>query len=147
MDTPSAHLSLPARIDSVGAFREFVRVGAESAGLAAAEMDWLDLVLEEILVNIARYAYRPGTGDAEVRYTVEQPGKLVVEISDGGSAFNPLASDPPVLGGGLADRPIGGLGVFLVKNIVGSLAYRREQDRNTISFTLPGPGKAGASPK
>lgn len=144
MDSPFARLTLPARIDSVEAFREFVHVGAESAGLAAPEMDWLDLVLEEILVNIARYAYQPGTGDAEVAYAVEQPGKLLVEISDGGSAFNPLASDPPVLGGGLAERPIGGWGVFLVKNIVGSLAYRREQDRNTVSFTFPGPDKAGA---
>ncbi len=139
MDPTFARLSLPARIDTVEAFREFVRVGAESAGLAEPEMDWLDLVLEEILVNIARYAYQPGTGDAEVGYAVEEPGKLLVEISDEGNAFNPLASDPPVLGGGLAERPIGGLGVFLVKNIVGSLAYRRERDRNRISFTFPGP--------
>ena len=107
-------------------------------------MDWLDLVLEELLMNIARYAYQPGTGDAEVAYAVEQPRKLHVEISDKGSAFNPLTSDPPVLGGGLADRPIGGLGVFLVKNIVGSLAYRREQDRNTVSFTFPGPDRGTA---
>ncbi|HEV3330105.1 MAG TPA: ATP-binding protein [Bryobacteraceae bacterium] len=144
MDSPFARLTLPARIDSMQAFRDFVRVGAESAGLEAPEMDWLDLVLEEILVNIARYAYQPETGDTEVRYAVEQPGKLLVEISDGGRVFNPLVSDPPVLGGGLAERPIGGLGVFLVKNIVGSLSYRREQDRNTISFTFPGPNKGGA---
>jgi anti-sigma regulatory factor (Ser/Thr protein kinase) len=144
MDSPFARLTLPARIDSVPAFHEFVRVGAESAGLEAPEMDWLDLVLEEILVNIARYAYQPGTGDMEVGYAVAQPRMLLVEISDRGNAFNPLASDPPVLGGGLADRPIGGLGVFLVKNIVGSLAYRREQDRNTVSFTFPGPNQAGA---
>jgi serine/threonine-protein kinase RsbW len=142
MDSPFARLTLPARIDSMQAFRDFVRVGAESAGLEAPEMDWLDLVLEEILVNIARYAYQPETGDTEVRYAVEQLGKLLVEISDGGRVFNPLVSDPPVLGGGLAERPIGGLGVFLVKNIVGSLSYRREQDRNTISFTFPGPNKA-----
>jgi serine/threonine-protein kinase RsbW len=138
MDPTFARLSLPARIDTVQAFREFVHVGAELAGLGAAEMDRLDLVLEEILVNIARYAYQPRTGDAEVAYAVEEPGKLLVEISDEGNAFNPLASDPPVLGGRLADRPIGGLGVFLLKNIVGSLAYQRAQDRNRISFTFPG---------
>ena len=144
MDSPFARLRLPARIDSVPAFSEFVRLGAEAAGLGPPQLDWLDLVLEEILVNIARYAYHPETGDAEVGYAIERPGKLLVEISDSGCAFNPLASDPPVLGGGLADRPIGGLGVFLVKNIVGSLAYRREQDRNTISFAFPGPNPAGA---
>ena len=137
MDAPFAWLTLPARLDSMQAFQEFVRAGAKSAGLAAPQMDWLDLVLEEILVNIARYAYQPGTGDAEVRYAIEQPGQLRVEISDAGRIFNPLASDPPALGGPLAERPIGGLGVFLVKNLVGSLTYRREQDRNTLSFTFP----------
>jgi serine/threonine-protein kinase RsbW len=143
MDAPFARLTLPARIDSVPAFHEFVRLGAELAGVGAPEMDWLDLVLEEILVNIARYAYQPGTGDAEVGYAVEKPGMLLVEISDRGNAFNPLVSDPPALGGGLAERPIGGLGVFLVKNIVGSLSYRRVEDRNTVSFTFPGPDKVG----
>jgi serine/threonine-protein kinase RsbW len=139
-----ARMTLPARIDSVPSFLAFVRTGAKSAGLEEPEMDWLDLVLEEILVNIARYAYQPGTGDVEVGYVVAQPRKLQVEISDSGNAFNPLASDPPVLGGGLADRPIGGLGVFLVKNIVDSLDYRRVEDRNILSFSFPGPDRAGA---
>ena len=139
MQSEFASLVLPARIDSLAAFRQFVRVGAASAGLDEPKMGWLDLVLEEILVNIARYAYQPGSGDAEVRYAVKEPGKLMVEISDAGRVFNPLQSDPPVLGGALSERPIGGLGVFLVKNLVESLSYRREQDRNKLSFTFPGP--------
>ncbi|HUI82283.1 MAG TPA: ATP-binding protein [Bryobacteraceae bacterium] len=142
MEAPFERLVLPARVDSLEAFRGFVRTGAESAGVAAQALDWLDLVLEEILVNIARYAYEPGTGNAEVRYAVPEPGRLFVEISDEGHVFNPLATDPPALGGTLSERPIGGLGVFLVKNLVGSLSYRREQDRNTLSFTFPGPDMA-----
>ena len=48
-----------------------------------------------------------------------------------------LQADPPDLSRGLADRPIGGLGVFLVRSMVDSIAYRREGDRNILSFTFP----------
>jgi len=144
MDSPFACLILPARIESMPAFHDFVRAGAASAGLGSDETGWLELVLEEILVNIARYAYQPETGEAEVRYRVEKPGKLLVEVSDTGRVFNPLTADPPVLGGGLAERPIGGLGVFLVRNLVGSLTYRREQERNTVSFSFPGTDRTEA---
>ena len=70
------------------------------------------------------------------------PRKLHVEIADFGRVFNPLEADPPDLSRGLADRPIGGLGVFLVRSMVDSIAYRRDADRNILSFTFPS-GVAG----
>jgi serine/threonine-protein kinase RsbW len=137
MKSPFARLTLPARVQSVRAFHEFVRGGAVTAGLGPTDMDKLDLVLEEILVNIARYAYAGGTGDMEVAYAADG-GTLIVEITDHGSSFNPLEAAPPDLTLGLAERPVGGLGVLLVKEIVGSLCYRREMDQNTVSFRFPG---------
>jgi|HubBroStandDraft_6_1064221.scaffolds.fasta_scaffold1429739_1 serine/threonine-protein kinase RsbW len=130
-------LTLPAHLGSLPALREFALEGAERAGLAAADRDKLDLVLEELLVNVARYAYQPGTGDVEVAYAVEGPGKLVVRISDKGCIFNPLEKQDPALPDRLEQREIGGLGVFLVKHLAGSIQYRREKGRNTVSFRLP----------
>ena len=101
------------------------------------EFEKLDLVLEEILINVARYAYSPETGAVEVAYAQAGPHKLRVEIADSGRVFNPLEADPPDLSRGLADRPIGGLGVFLVRSMVDSIDYRREADRNILSFTFP----------
>ena len=142
MEPPFARLTLPARVQSVRAFHEFVRGGAVTAGLESADMDKLDLVLEEILVNIARYAYRGGTGDVEVAYAADG-GALLVEITDRGSDFNPLEATLPDLTLGLAERPVGGLGILLVKQIVGSLRYRREMGQNTVSFRFPGPPATG----
>jgi len=142
MDYSFRRLSLPARIESVRKFQEFVRGGAESVGLDSEDIGRLDLVLEEILVNISRYAYDSETGEVEVAYAISQ-GTLFVEITDCGRSFNPLEAAPPNLALGLADRPIGGLGVLLVKQIVGSLGYRRENDRNTLSFRFPGPQAVG----
>lgn len=135
-------LALPATPESIAAFREFVHAGALAAGIAAGQLDQLDLVLEELLINVARYAYAPGSGVVEVGYWAAEAGKLRIEIIDSGRVFNPLAVDPPDLSRGLADRPIGGLGVFLVRSLVDSIDYRREEDRNILSFTFPGKAPA-----
>jgi serine/threonine-protein kinase RsbW len=140
MDSPARRLTLPASVESVAVFREFARSGAVAAEVPAEELEKLDLVLEEILMNIARYAYVPATGTAEVAVAPDGLGKLHVEISDWGNAFNPLDVEPPDFSRGLAERPIGGLGVFLVRSLVSSIAYRREEDRNILSFGFPGPG-------
>jgi sigma-B regulation protein RsbU (phosphoserine phosphatase) len=141
MEYPFERLSLPARVESVRLFHQFVRTGAEAVGLDSADMNKLDLVLEEILVNIARYAYEDGAGDVEVAYSADA-SSLLVEVTDGGRSFNPLDAAPPDLALGLADRPIGGLGVLLVRQIVGSLSYRRQDGQNTLSFRFPGPKTA-----
>lgn len=132
-----SRLILPATTKSMPTFREFVRRGAIAAGVAEEEFDKLDLVLEEILINVARYAYTPEAGAVEVAYAHAGPHKLKVEIADFGRVFNPLEADPPDLSRGLADRSIGGLGVFLVRSLVASIAYRREEGRNILSFTFP----------
>jgi len=137
MDPPLKRLTLPASAGSISALSEFVRGGAVAAGVAATEFEKLDLILEEILINVARYAYTPETGVVEVAYTPAGSSKLRVEIADFGRVFNPLEVDPPDLSRGLADRPIGGLGVFLVRSMVDSISYRREEDRNILSFTFP----------
>lgn len=137
MDPPLKRLTLPASAGSISALSEFVRGGAVAAGVAANEFEKLDLILEEILINVARYAYTPETGVVEVAYTPAGASKLRVEIADFGRVFNPLEVDPPDLSRGLADRSIGGLGVFLVRSMVDSISYRREEDRNILSFTFP----------
>ena len=137
MDPPLKRLSLPASAGSISAFSEFVRDGAAAAGVATHEFGKLELVLEEILINVARYAYTPETGAVEVAYAPAGPCKIRIEIADFGRVFNPLEADPPDLSRGLADRPIGGLGVFLVRSMVDSIDYRREQNRNILSFVFP----------
>jgi serine/threonine-protein kinase RsbW len=137
MDPPLKRLTLPASAGSISAFSEFVRDGAAAAGVATHEFGKLELVLEEILINVARYAYTPETGAVEVTHAPAGPRKIRIEIADSGRVFNPLGADPPDLSRGLADRPVGGLGVFLVRSMVDSIDYRREQGRNILSFVFP----------
>lgn len=133
----SGQLALPAVAQSIAAFQEFVRAGATEAGVAAGQLDTLDLVLEEVLINIARYAYAPGNGTVEVRCAAVGAGKIRVEVIDFGHFFNPLEAEPPSFSLALDERPIGGLGVFLVRSLVESVDYCRERDRNLLTFTFP----------
>jgi anti-sigma regulatory factor (Ser/Thr protein kinase) len=128
-------LTQPAELQALQPFTNFVRHGAQVAQMPERDLGRLDLVLEEILVNVIQYAYPEGQpGTIKVGYAVEGPGKLLVTVSDNGRAFDPLARDPPDLRLGLAERPIGGLGIVLVRRIVDSIEYQRAGDSNVLSF-------------
>ncbi|MBV8895407.1 MAG: ATP-binding protein [Acidobacteriaceae bacterium] len=134
--------TFPAQTAQLASCFDFVHAGANAAKLDGEDINKLDLVLEELFTNLARYAYeQPDSGDVEVAYKVEAPGRMLVQISDSGRDFNPLASDPPDFSRGLADRPVGGLGIFLVKSIAESISYERNAGRNTISFRFCGSGR------
>ena len=130
-------LRLPAEMSSLGAFTEFAHAGARAASLPEAAVHKLDLMLEEVLVNVFRYAYPAGqAGEAEVGYAAAPPDGLRIDVRDSGREFNPLEKEDPDLELGLEERPIGGLGIFLVKTMAESVSYRRENGRNILSFCL-----------
>ena len=91
------------------------------------------LALEELLVNVVSYAYAPLKGDFEVKYEVDAEEKMLsVTIIDSGKPFNPLEAEDPELHAALADRPIGGLGIFMVKNMMDDITYTREDGKNIL---------------
>ena len=93
------------------------------------------LVLEEIMMNVISYG-SDGADIPHVRLHLAQQGAaLSMEIADDGVAFDPLQAPAPDLDADIDDRPIGGLGVFLVRELMDSVAYRREADWNRLSVT------------
>jgi serine/threonine-protein kinase RsbW len=130
-------LSLDAAIEHLHPATEFVRRGAVQAGLSGDCLGAVDLVLEELFVNVALHAYPPGvTGEVGIAWSVPRPGLLAVEISNTGEAFDPLLRLEPGLSDSLRDRPIGGLGIFLVRRLTSSLTYVRDGSRNRVRFEI-----------
>ncbi len=108
-------------------------------------MNWLDLIMEEFFMNVVRHAYPAGhSGDVELAYAVAGHGELSIEISDSGIQFNPLDGTQPDFSKGIAERPLGGMGIFLVKKIAESLTYQRLDSRNLIRFTYVRPAPNGS---
>ena len=130
-------LTMAANTASLHAAMEFVRSGALEASLPEARIGELDLLIEEIFMNVCRHAYPEGKqGVVTLTYSVPAPGELSVEVADQGVEFNPLTAAPPDVTLSLEDRPIGGLGIFLVKRLAPSIAYRRDHDWNRLMFGI-----------
>ena len=94
----------------------------------------LNLALEEAVTNVMLYAYpdKSGTVLIEAEKTDKQ---IQFVISDSGVAFDPTAIPPVDTTLGFEERAIGGLGIHLVRQIMDSIEYRRENDKNILTLT------------
>lgn len=95
----------------------------------------LNLCLDELLTNTMSHGY-PDDAPHEIRVgLVLEPDCLHVRVEDDGIAFDPFTeAPPPDLDSDLDDRPVGGLGVFLVKETMDETHYRREGGCNIITL-------------
>ena len=111
------------------------RFGQER-GCLLPRLHQLQLAVEEHLTNILVYAYEDRL-EHEITVRAQwRNGSLSVEIEDDGRAFNPLDLPSPDLTLPMDQRPIGGLGVHMIRRSVDAVEYRREANRNILSLKL-----------
>jgi anti-sigma regulatory factor (Ser/Thr protein kinase) len=94
----------------------------------------LDLVLEEVLANIISYGYADGREhEIRVRLSVHS-GEVRIDVEDDGQPFNPLDAPAPDTTKPMAERPVGGLGIHLVRQLMDGLEYKRQGDWNHLTM-------------
>ena len=127
-------LSLANEVAALTGVAERVeRFGAEQH-LPAEVMNVLNIVLDEALSNVINHGYAAGVrGVIAVRLRCA-PGGVVVEVEDDGRPFDPLQAPPPDLTLPLAQRPIGGLGIHLIRNLMDEVSYVRRDGRNVLKM-------------
>lgn len=131
------HIRLPARIQSLTRLLEFVSGCAHQGGFSPDRVREVQLAAEEILVNIFNNAYPTGQeGDVEIRCRSAGKNRLVLEILDSGVPFDPVSLDAPELHASLADRKIGGLGVFLARKMASEMHHRRAGEMNILTLAF-----------
>lgn len=108
-------------------------------GIDRALRDDVRLIAEEIACNAVGYGYDTGIHGEVVVAIDHQPGTLVLEFRDDGRPFDPLAAAPPELDANIDERPIGGLGLHLVRELARTLSYAREEPYNVLRVTLRDP--------
>ena len=95
----------------------------------------IDLALEEMYINIANYAYAPGTGDMELQAGFSDDGtEVILILKDRGVPYDPLAKADPDVSLPADKRKIGGLGIFLVKKTMDSMSYVRKDGYNIVTM-------------
>ena len=129
-------LTIPAerdRLDQVQAFIDQNLAGVEYSPEAQIQ---LQIAVEELFVNIASYAYAPGHGDAVIGCRVEEdPPSITVQLRDWGKPFDPLAKKDADVTLSAEDRDIGGLGIYMVKNSMDAVDYKREDGQNVLTIS------------
>ena len=123
------HLS---ELERVGQFIEEI---GDELGLSMEMIMNLNLVMEEMVVNVISYAYPEGT-EADIELLAKSDGKeLTFVLSDQGREFDPTAKEDSDMDENPAERKLGGMGIFIVKNIMNKVTYQRLDGKNLLTMT------------
>ena len=95
----------------------------------------INVALDEVLSNIANYAYAPGNGEMTVRMCYDETNETVfLTFIDSGVPYNPLEKEDPDIALPAEERPVGGLVILMVKRKMDGMEYRRENNRNILTI-------------
>ena len=125
--------TLPSDIKNLPRFIACVSDAARGLGFRPERVGQVELVVEEAIVNICRHG---GAAVSIELVCMADEGAFVVQISDSGRPFDPTTAPAPDLKADIASRPIGGLGIHLIKNICDDVQYRREGGRNILRLVF-----------
>jgi anti-sigma regulatory factor (Ser/Thr protein kinase) len=132
-----SHLSqikLPANLENLPQLIESVSSCAKKQGLNPNKVTEIEIALEEALVNITNYAYHNRIGDISVTCMLDDNKRFVIEIEDTGAHFDVLSANRPNLTPKISDRKVGGLGIFLIKELMADILYRRKGNKNILTL-------------
>ncbi len=129
-------LHLTNDVSQVVALGEWIERLGEELALNPADVFQLNLALEEAVVNVMNYAY-PGQTDMPIVLSVsadEGADGIVFRLTDNGVPFDPTRAEMPDVTLSAEERNIGGLGIFLVEQLMNRVAYEREGESNVLTM-------------
>ena len=132
----------PAALEQFELLSQRIEQWAEQRHWDGLLLNQLQLVVEELVVNIMNYGY-PGREPGQIDFQIREVGPAVyVRIEDDGNAFDPFAMADPDLTLAIEDRPIGGLGIFIIRSYMTEYAYRFYDGRNQVVLKKSRAGSA-----
>ena len=122
--------AVTANIDKVTEFADEV---LESYGCPVKVRMQIDIAIDEILSNIAYYAYGEQGGKVTVGFQIQDNPKMIcVTFSDRGIPYNPLEKEDPDVSLSAEKRKIGGLGIYMVKKSMDEMSYCYSGGKNIL---------------
>ena len=127
-------ITLTNDIQQVPQLADFVDMVCEEAGMDMAIAIQMNLAMEEAVVNVMDYAYPAGTvGDVTIEAESDDD-QLQFTIIDSGTPFDPTAKEEVDTTLSAEERPIGGLGIHLVRQLMDSINYERIDGKNILTL-------------
>lgn len=126
-------LTVNAAVENIPAVTAFVDEQLEALDCPLKAQMQIDIAIDELFSNIAYYAYNPDVGPATVRVEVTQdPMAVTITFIDHGVPYDPLAKDDPDVSLSAEERDVGGLGIYMVKKSMDSIAYEYRDGQNIL---------------
>jgi serine/threonine-protein kinase RsbW len=128
-------ITLAAEVESLQAFRKFITDCCAKYDLPGDTVLELKLAVDEACTNIIEHGYKgmdPGSIILAFRI---QPDRILVQITDFGQVFEPVAGPKPDVEAALEDRELGGLGLYLIYETMDNIDYSSSEDGNMLTFT------------
>lgn len=129
-----SQIALPAILENLPELTGTVSRCAKGLGLSDNKVTEIEIVLEEVLINIIKYAYRDQLGDVKISCKIDDESRFVIEIEDTGPPFDVLSVSRPNLSDKLSERKVGGLGIHLIRNLMNDVQYYRKFDKNILQL-------------
>lgn len=128
-------LETDALTENLEYVQDFVKQNLDKIGCDVKTKSQVDIAVEEIFVNIAHYAYKTGIGKAVVRVEInDDPATVTITFMDHGVEYNPLEREDPDITLSAEERDIGGLGIFMTKNLMDDVTYEHNEGKNILKL-------------
>jgi serine/threonine-protein kinase RsbW len=122
---------IPAELDNLERVSEEIERCMRAHDMPDEAILDMQLAVEEAVTNSILHGYDGSPGTVGIRIDTS-PHHVAVEIADEAPAFDPLAVPEPDVGADLDDRKIGGLGIFLIRQVMDEVTYRYENNKNIL---------------
>ena len=129
-------MTVEATMENIETVTDFVNQQLTEHGCTEKAMVQLDVAIDEVFGNIVRHAYGAETGTATVRVWMEEVSGIIhITFMDQGQPFNPLEKEMPDTTRLKArERPIGGLGLFMLKRTMDNMTYDYQDGKNILTI-------------
>ena len=127
------HLVLQNNLGELARLKQFVVTVADKVGMEASVAHNVRLALEEVVVNVMEYAYPGQEGEIRVDALFDNR-QLTLVVTDSGSPFDPTAAEDADTTLTAEERPIGGLGIFLTRQLMDTVDYERKDGKNVLTM-------------
>lgn len=129
-----SRISFSNRLEELNRFHEFLERFAVEHQLPSEVRNALDLAVTEWLTNVISYGFvKDEQGRIDLRL-ICSASEVRVEVVDSGLAFNPLDYPLVDISVPLTDKPIGGLGIHMIRSLMDRLIYTRERGKNLLTL-------------
>ena len=128
-------ITIAALIENLPVVEDFVNEGLEKYDCPLKAQMQISVAVDELFTNISSYAYNPDVGPATVRVEVcQEPLSVIITFIDKGVPYNPLNAAVPDITLSAEDRPIGGLGIHMVRKTMDDICYEYKDGKNILSI-------------